>query len=89
MAGLVPVIHVLLVGRLNSSWPGLSRPSTSCLSLRGRDVDARHKAGHDGRGIAFQIRHGRACPGHDVSRLPPSLRRLRQLAVERETKLVA
>src|ERR1700741_2813235 len=30
-----------------SSWPGLSRPSTSCLLLRAEDVDARHKAGHD------------------------------------------
>jgi hypothetical protein len=29
-----------------SSWPGLSRPSTSFL-LDGKDVDARHKAGHD------------------------------------------
>src|SRR5262245_59240098 len=28
-----------------SSWPGLSRPSTPLLS---EDVDARHKAGHDG-----------------------------------------
>ncbi len=29
----------------NSSWPGSSRPSTSFLK---QDVDARHKAGHDG-----------------------------------------
>jgi alpha-1,2-mannosyltransferase len=29
-----------------SSWPGLSRPSTS--SSQQQDVDARHKAGHDG-----------------------------------------
>ena len=29
----------------NSSWPGSSRPSTSSLP---QDVDARHKAGHDG-----------------------------------------
>jgi FAD/FMN-containing dehydrogenase/Fe-S oxidoreductase len=29
-----------------SSWPGSSRPSTSFLK---QDVDARHKAGHDGR----------------------------------------
>jgi error-prone DNA polymerase len=28
------------------SWPGLSRPSTSCLSNQ-KDVDARHKSGHD------------------------------------------
>ncbi|AUC94839.1 hypothetical protein CWS35_11705 [Bradyrhizobium sp. SK17] len=32
---------------LRSSWPGLSRPSTS-LSCGNQDVDARHKAGHDG-----------------------------------------
>jgi hypothetical protein len=30
-----------------SSWPGLSRPSTSLLRLESKDVDARHKAGHD------------------------------------------
>jgi hypothetical protein len=30
---------------LSSSWPGLSRPSTSFLLSK--DVDARHKAGHD------------------------------------------
>jgi hypothetical protein len=29
------------------SWPGLSRPSTSLLLRDGKDVDARHKAGHD------------------------------------------
>ncbi|MGA8885729.1 MAG: hypothetical protein WB489_03585, partial [Pseudolabrys sp.] len=31
-----------------SSWPGLSRPSTSFLLVRCEDKDARHKAGHDG-----------------------------------------
>jgi hypothetical protein len=31
-----------------SSWPGLSRPSTFLLLLHSQDVDARHKAGHDG-----------------------------------------
>src|SRR4029077_3518136 len=30
-----------------SSWPGLSRPSTSFLLHRNKDVDARHKAVHD------------------------------------------
>src|SRR3954465_12340892 len=30
-----------------SSWPGLSRPST-CFGAASKDVDARHKAGHDG-----------------------------------------
>src|SRR3954463_776551 len=29
-----------------SSWPGLSRPST-CFCAASKDVDARHKAGHD------------------------------------------
>jgi FAD/FMN-containing dehydrogenase/Fe-S oxidoreductase len=32
----------------SSSWPGLSRPSTSSFSEMQQDVDARHKAGHDG-----------------------------------------
>ena len=90
MAGLVPAIHVLLVGRFNSSWPGLSRPSTSCLSLRGRDVDARHKAGHDGReALRFKFVMAGLVPAMMFHGYPPSLRRLRQLAVERETKLVA
>jgi urease accessory protein len=30
------------------SWPGLSRPSASCLRAAKEDVDARHRAGHDG-----------------------------------------
>ena len=34
-----------------SSWPGSSRPSTS--SSWGKDVDARHKAGHDGRDVVL------------------------------------
>src|SRR6516164_9632749 len=29
------------------SWPGSSRPSTSSLARVYKDVDARHKAGHD------------------------------------------
>jgi hypothetical protein len=29
------------------SWPGLSRPSTSCFEWRKEDVDARDKRGHD------------------------------------------
>src|SRR5882757_9364597 len=29
------------------SWPGLTRPSTSSLAPDRKDVDARHKAGHD------------------------------------------
>jgi hypothetical protein len=31
-----------------SSWPGLTRPSTSFLLYCKEDVDARRKAGHDG-----------------------------------------
>jgi hypothetical protein len=31
---------------LSPSWPGLSRPSTS-LARSQKNVDARHKAGHD------------------------------------------
>src|SRR6202012_392750 len=30
-----------------SSWPGLSRPSTSMPATQEEDVDPRHKAGHD------------------------------------------
>src|SRR6185312_4685025 len=30
-----------------ASWPGLSRPSTPCFAELFKDVDARHKAGHD------------------------------------------
>jgi hypothetical protein len=32
---------------LSASWPGLSRPSTSCFDQRKKDVDARAKRGHD------------------------------------------
>jgi hypothetical protein len=34
-----------------SSWPGLSRPSTSLRRRSFLDVDARHRAGHDGSEI--------------------------------------
>ena len=37
-------------GSRPTSWPGLSRPSTSCFDCRidePKGVDARHKAGHD------------------------------------------
>ncbi|HET9686617.1 MAG TPA: error-prone DNA polymerase, partial [Pseudolabrys sp.] len=33
--------------RIRLSWPGLSRPSTSSSKKTIKDVDARHKAGHD------------------------------------------
>ena len=36
-----------LSAALRSSWPGLSRPSTSCFAAAKKGVDARHKAGHD------------------------------------------
>ena len=45
---LVTEARRLQAGAVNiqPSWPGLSRPSTSC-SVAKKDVDARHKAGHD------------------------------------------
>jgi hypothetical protein len=43
-----------------SSWPGLSRPSTSLELLSVEDVDARHKAGHDGsRSTAVGVKSNR------------------------------
>jgi hypothetical protein len=43
-------MHVCRLGNapLFSSWPGSSRPSTSFFLERLKDVDARHKARHDG-----------------------------------------
>jgi error-prone DNA polymerase len=35
-----------------SSWPGLSRPYTPCWLDEKKDMDARHKAGHDGRKLS-------------------------------------
>ncbi len=32
---------------LSSSWPGLTRPSTSLPKIESKDVDARHETGHD------------------------------------------
>ena len=40
-----PIVIVVGKDPATTSWPGSSRPSTSSLS---QDVDARHKAGHDG-----------------------------------------
>src|SRR6185312_16967257 len=37
------------------SWPGLSRPSTSRLRDVPKVVDARHKAGHDGRVVGNNV----------------------------------
>ncbi len=50
------------------SWPGLSRPSTSSSQHYRQDVDARHKAGHDGskdrgmQSIHFDEIFSRICP---------------------------
>src|SRR5712671_6160906 len=39
----------ILISLSRSSWPGLTRPSTSFARIaQKKDVDARHKAGHDG-----------------------------------------
>src|SRR5438105_843574 len=52
----------LIVMGSTLSWPGLSRPSTSCLSKQ-KDVDARHKAGHDEPGLfALLSRLAEAAP---------------------------
>src|SRR6266852_5445549 len=40
------------------SWPGLSRPSTTCsLKLSKKDVDARDKRGHDAGGVTRSHRN--------------------------------
>jgi DNA-directed DNA polymerase III PolC len=38
---------LIVATRTRSSWPGLSRPSTSFSNADAKGVDARHKAGHD------------------------------------------
>ena len=45
MAGLAAEARLELKAP-TSSWPGLTRPSTT-FSFAKQDVDARHKAGHD------------------------------------------
>src|SRR5690349_16465242 len=50
MAGRVPIganlaEHEVVVSTV--SWPGLARPSTTCGAETEKDVDGRHKAGHD------------------------------------------
>ena len=37
----------IVIGALSTSWPGLTRPSTSLVRLMIQDVDARDKRGHD------------------------------------------
>ncbi|HEY7997281.1 MAG TPA: glycosyltransferase family 87 protein [Pseudolabrys sp.] len=48
--GVTLVLYLLSIHAIlgNPSWPGLSRPSTPSFAAQ-QDVDARHKAGHDGR----------------------------------------
>jgi hypothetical protein len=38
---------VIMTGALSTSWPGLTRPSTSLIGFMIQDVDARDKRGHD------------------------------------------
>ena len=60
MAGLVPS----KTRYYSSSWPGLSRPSTSfVIETSKQDVDARHKAGHD---KSNPRRHCGARPAEDA-----------------------
>ena len=47
-----PVLIVVGDSQATTSWPRLSRPSTSSLP---QDVDARNKSGHDGRGTAHHF----------------------------------
>src|SRR5258707_11120901 len=51
---LAEILHV-------SSWPGLSRPSTSYLPVETKDVDARDKPGHDAE-------RAEPAPRNDVAR---------------------
>jgi hypothetical protein len=48
-----PLCCVVPLGCVLSSWPGLARPSTPSLCTSGKDVDGRHKAGHDGGAEAW------------------------------------
>ena len=84
MAGLVTASHYFRHGRACrasrvyptcassfNSQVGQARlavPSTSLLVLGREDIDARHKAGHDGGEAVRFTRHGRAC--HRVSLSP-------------------
>ena len=47
-----PVLIVVGDSQATTSWPRLSRPSTSSLP---QDVDARNKSGHDGRGTVHHF----------------------------------
>jgi hypothetical protein len=43
--GLIPIL--MMTSALSTSWPGLTRPSTSLIRFMIQDVDARDKRGHD------------------------------------------
>ena len=45
LLALIPFF--IVIGALSTSWPGLTRPSTSLVRLMIQDVDARDKRGHD------------------------------------------
>jgi hypothetical protein len=47
--------------RFHSSWPGLSRPSTSLTSANPQVVDARDKRGHDEEAMRV-VRYSRSSP---------------------------
>ena len=49
--GVTLMLYMLSIRAIlaHPSWPGLSRPSTTSLTASAEDVDARPKAGHDGR----------------------------------------
>ena len=48
--GVTLVLYLIAIKAIvgTPSWPGLARPSTTSFSSASQDVDARHKAGHDG-----------------------------------------
>src|SRR4051812_26396368 len=54
--GTTLVLYLFAISRIiHSSWPGLSRPSTSSLSASEQLVDTRHKAGHDGAWLLLAL----------------------------------
>ena len=52
------VATLLAMTGTTSSWPGLTRPSTSSLPYAPKDVDARDKPGHDAVYFQCQRRIG-------------------------------
>ena len=64
-AGMTMVVYGL--NPPNLSWPDLFRPSTACFQECKKDVDTRHKGGHDSGGLGRHRSpncHGRICSGH-------------------------